>query len=410
MDSWITKENLFHMSTYRRLPVVFTKALGSKVWDVNGKQYLDFVAGLGVVNLGHGAQEPLNAFYQQSKNLTHISNLFYTTPQIELAERLSELVAKALSQEEKLPADNRWPKCFFANSGAEANEGAIKLARRYGRLNFQPQRYEIITALNSFHGRTLKALAATGQKQKQEPFQPLPGGFVHVPFNDFKALKKAVHKKTAAVLLEIIQGEGGVYPGDPDYLKAVDRFCHENNVLFIVDEVQTGMGRTGKLFAFEHYGLKPDIISLAKGLANGLPIGAFIAKPEIAKAFNPGDHGSTFGGSPAIAAAALAAVNSLIKKRLPEKAAENGAYFKEQLMKLKETQPLIKEVRGLGLMLGIELKQPVADKIVVELLNKGFIINNIGPKILRFLPPLIITKKEINQLVFTLQQVLKERF
>lgn len=409
MDTWISKENLFHMPTYRRLPVVFTKALGSKVWDENGKQYLDFVAGLGVVNLGHGAQEPLNAFYQQSKNLIHVSNLFYTTPQIELAERLSQLVAQALSQGKKLTTETNWPQCFFANSGAEANEGAIKLARRYGRLNFQPERYEIITALNSFHGRTLKALAATGQKQKQEPFQPLPGGFVHVPFNDLQALKKAVHKKTAAVLLEIVQGEGGVYPGEPEYLKAVNRFCHENNVLFIVDEVQTGMGRTGKLFAFEHYGLTPDIITLAKGLANGLPIGAFIAKPEIAKAFNPGDHGSTFGGSPAIAAAALAAINSLIKQKLPEKAAKNGAYFKEQLVKLKETQPLIKEVRGLGLMLGIELTQPVADKVVVELLNKGFIINNIGLKILRFLPPLTITKKEIDQLILALAQVLNEQ-
>jgi len=410
MDTWITKENLFHMQTYRRLPVVFTKASGSKVWDLNGKQYLDFVAGLGVVNLGHGAKEPLNAFYQQSKDLIHVSNLFYTTPQLELAERLSQLVAEALAYGKKPMGANGWPKCFFANSGAEANEGAIKLARRYGRLNFQPERYEIITALNSFHGRTLKALAATGQKQKQEPFQPLPGGFVHVPFNDFKALKKVAHKKTAAVLLEIVQGEGGVYLGSSDYLQAVNRFCHENNILFIVDEVQTGMGRTGKLFAFEHYGLSPDIITLAKGLANGLPIGAFIAKPEVAKAFSPGDHGSTFGGGPAVAAAALATVNSLIKQKLPQKAASTGAYFKEQLIKLKESEPLIKEVRGLGLMLGIELMQPVADKVVVELLNKGFIINNIGLKILRFLPPLIITKKEIDKLVLALQQVLKERF
>lgn len=393
MSQWIDKESQFHMPTYRRLPVVFTRALGSKVWDINGKQYLDFVAGLGVVNLGHGRPEPLKAFLTQSKKLIHVSNLFYTTPQIELAEKLSELTGGG--------------KCFFANSGAEANEGAIKLARRFGRLNFKPERYEIITALNSFHGRTLKALAATGQKQKQEPFQPLPGGFVHVPFNDFEALKQAVNDRTAAVMLEIVQGEGGVYPAEPNYLQAVNEFCQQRGVLFIVDEVQTGMGRTGKLFAFQHYGLKPDIITLAKGLANGLPIGAFIAKQKIAEVFAPGDHGSTFGGGPAVCAAALATINTLLNLQLAEKAAAKGRFFQDLLLKLKQNQPLIKEVRGLGLMLGIELNEPIAAEVVKELLNRGFIINNIGSQILRFLPPLIVTKNEIKLLVNELEQVLK---
>lgn len=395
MDEWIKKEKAFHIPTYRRIPVVFTRALGSKLWDIDGREYLDFVAGLGVVNLGHGCQEPIAAFVKQSQNLIHVSNLFYTTPQIELAERLAELVGDS--------------QCFFANSGAEANEGAIKLARRYGRLRFNPERYEIITALNSFHGRTLKALAATGQKQKQEPFQPLPGGFIHVPYNDFKALKQAVSKKTAAVLLEIIQGEGGVYPGKRDYLQAVNKLCHETGILFIVDEVQTGMGRTGKLFAYQHYNLSPDIITLAKGLANGLPIGAFIAKKEVANAFSAGDHGSTFGGGPAVCAAALATINTLLKKNLPEKAAVNGKFFQDSLIKLKQSQPIIKEVRGLGLLLGVELNEPVAEAIVAELLNKGFVVNNIGPKILRFLPPLIISKQEIKQLVGELEHILATR-
>lgn len=392
---FIAKEAKFHIPTYKRFPVIFEKGKDVWLWDSEGKKYIDFIAGLGVINLGHCQPQVVDAFCRQARELVHVSNLFYTKPQINLAERLVEM---------SLPGG----KCFFCNSGAEANEGAIKLARRYGKTQFTNERVEIITALRSFHGRTLKTLAATGQPEKQLPFRPLPSGFKHVKFNDMQALRQSVDNKTVAIMLEVIQGEGGVYPAELDYLQKVRRFCDENRLLLILDEVQTGFGRTGKNFAFQHYGIEPDIISVAKGLGNGLPIGAFIAKKTIADIFNYGDHGSTFGGGPAVSAAALATLKVLSDDELPARAAKTGAYFKQKLNELATTNMIIKDVRGNGLMLAMEITKPQGPEIVVAMLEQGFIINNIGKYILRFLPPLTIEKKHIDALLSALILRLKD--
>ncbi|HEX21415.1 MAG TPA: aminotransferase class III-fold pyridoxal phosphate-dependent enzyme, partial [Actinobacteria bacterium] len=274
--------------------------------------------------------------------------------------------------------------------------------------HFADERVEIITALRSFHGRTLKTLAATGQPDKQLPFQPLPSGFKHVKFNDISALRQSVDNNTAAVMLEVIQGEGGVYPAEQDYLKEVRRFCDEHQLLLILDEVQTGFGRTGKIFAFQHYGIEPDIISVAKGLGNGLPIGAFIAKKSIADIFNYGDHGSTFGGGPVVCAGALATLTALTDEKLPEKAAKTGAYFKQKLNELAAADTIITDVRGNGLMLGLEIAKQTAPEIVIAMLEQGFIINNIGKNILRFLPPLTIAEKHIDSMLSALTTFLKD--
>lgn len=390
---WIKKEAQYHLPTYNRFPLMFQRGKGVHLWDSEGKRYTDFFSGLGVVNLGHCHPEVIEAFWAQANNLIHVSNLFYTQPQINLAQQLIEL---------SFPG-----KCFFANSGAEANEGAIKLARRWGKTHFKKEKYQIITAFRSFHGRTLKALAATGQPEKQEPFQPLPGGFKHVPYNDIEALSEAINEQTCAVLLEVIQGEGGVYPAEEGYLKEVRRICDERETLLILDEIQTGLGRTGKFFAYQHQGIEPDILTLAKGLANGLPIGTFIAKEEIADVFTYGDHGSTFGGGPAICAAASATLKVLQEEKLANRAASLGRFFQEKLVALKEANSEVQEVRGQGLMWGLEINSPRARDIVLVMLNQGFIINNIGPKILRFLPPLIITKEEIKEMLEALSEVIK---
>lgn len=393
-QAYIEKEKWFHLPTYKRLPVVFERGQDIYLWDSDGKRYIDFVAGLGVVNLGHCHPSVINAFCHQAGELVHVSNLFYTKPQLDLAERLVGLT---------LPGS----KCFFCNSGAEANEGAIKLARRYGKTRFSTERTEIITALRSFHGRTMKALAATGQPEKQLPFQPLPGGFKHIPYNDIKALKQATDEKTVAIMLEVIQGEGGVYPAEPGYLEAVRRFCDEHELLLILDEVQTGLGRTGKMFAYQYFEIEPDILTLAKGLGNGLPIGALIAKADVAVAFTYGDHGSTFGGGPAVCAAALATLNTLEAKELPKQAARTGAYFKKRLETITADNTDVREVRGRGLMLGMEIEQPRAREIVVAMLERGFIINNIGDHILRFLPPLTIQKEHIDEMLAELEPLIR---
>ena len=395
-EELINKEKLYHLSVYKRLPVIFVRGEGTKLWDNQGRKYTDFVSGLGVVNLGHCRTEVLQAFCHQAQQLTHVSNLFYTFPQVELAEKLVNLSLGASS-------------CFFANSGAEANEGAIKLARRWGKINFSEDKIGIVTAWHSFHGRTLSTLAATGQADKQKPFQPLPNGFTHVAYNDISALEKAVNENTCAVMLEVVQGEGGVYPSEPGYLQAVSQLCRRRDLLLIIDEVQTGIGRTGSLFAYQQYGIKPDIITLAKSLANGLPIGALIANNQVSKAFTYGDHGSTFGGNPVVCAAALKTLEILEKEDLLEAAKRLGKYFQQQLNELKSNFPLISEVRGRGLMLGFELAKPIAAQIVLDMLAKGFIINNIGDKIIRFLPPLVISKLEIDEMLSGLADVLAVR-
>lgn len=377
-------DKAYVMRTYARLPVAFVKGRGTRLWDDEGREYLDFLAGLGVVNAGHCHPLVVEAIKKQTEKLMHVSNLFYFENQAPLAKKLSELAGGGI--------------CFFGNSGAEANEGAIKLTRRYAN-SVDSGRFEIVTAYRSFHGRTMKTLAATGQPEKQRPFEPLPPGFVHVPLNNLAALEAAITEKTCAIMLEPIQGEGGVYPCDLDYLREVRRLCDERDVLLILDEVQTGVGRTGRFFAYRHYGIEPDIVTLAKGLANGLPIGAVIAKEKVAGCFGPGDHGSTFGGGPVVTAAAIATLNAIEGDRLIENAAEVGDYFKSRLSELMEKKGL-KDVRGRGLMLAIELAEPRAKEIVNDLLFKRRIVaNSIGDSIIRFLPPLCATKSEVDEVI-----------
>ena len=382
-EDYVEKDAQFHIHTYARLPVLFTKGEGCTLWDINGKSYLDFVSGLGVTSVGHCHPAVVSAVKAQAEHLVHVSNLFYTVPQIELAEKLVSI--------------SFGDKCFFANSGAEANEGAVKLARKYSKIFVGEDKYEIITAFRSFHGRTMKMLAASGQPEKQKPFEPMPIGFKHVPLNDFDALKGAITDKTCAIMLEPIQGEGGVYPCDLEYLRNVRRFCDEKKLLLILDEVQTGIGRTGKMFTHEHYGIEPDIMSLAKGLGGGFPIGAIIVKDEVAKAFEPGDHGSTFGEGLVACVAALAVIKVIEEEALIENSEKMGALIKGKLNEVSATCAVIKEIRGKGLMIGIGLKQEIAEEIVSKCLESGLVINNIGSKIIRFLPPLCVTGDDIDK-------------
>lgn len=381
------QEQEYIMDTYDRLPVVFVRGQGTRLWDEGGSEYIDFTSGLGVLNVGHAHPRVVEAVKKQAEKLIHTSNLYYTEPQIELAEKLIKLSFEG--------------KCFFANSGAEANEAAIKLARKYAKG------FEIITAYNSFHGRTLATLAATGQPEKQKAFEPLPVGFKHVPFNDVEAMKKAVSAETCAIMLETIQGEGGVHVAETVYLKQVRKLCDETGLLLILDEVQTGIGRTGKFFSYEHYGIEPDMVTLAKSLGGGLPIGVLIAKTTVAENFEKGDHGTTFGGNPLVCTAALSVLKVLNEENLCEKAAEQGAYLMSKLNDLAEKDTLIKEVRGKGLMIGIELKEEVASKIVLACLEKGTVINKVSPSTLRLLPPLTVTTEEIDRMIETLSKMLE---
>lgn len=393
MNDWIAKDADYIMSTYPRHPVVIVKGDGFKVWDERGKEYLDFFSGISVCNLGHCHPEIIKAIEKQIHYLFHISNLYYTAPQIELA---GLLVKNSFAD-----------KVFFCNSGAEANEAAIKLARLFGK-QFSPPRYKIITMEGSFHGRTLATLTATGQEKVKKGFEPLPEGFLHIPFDDIPALRKAVDKETCAVMLEPIQGEGGVIVPSPQYLKDVKALCKEYGLLLILDEVQTGMGRTGHLFAYEDEGIKPDILTLAKSLANGLPIGAMLATDEVADFFSKGTHASTFGGNPIACAAAKVVMKTLVETDILDYCRQIGYFFKQQLEKLKEKYKVIKEVRGKGLMLAVELDTEAAP-IVATCLERGYLINAVQEKVLRFLPPLIITKEAISDLISTLDEVIAKR-
>jgi len=386
------QDTSFIMNTYNRLPVLFVRGYGTRLWDDEGREYVDFVSGLGACITGHCHAEIIAAVVRQAAQLIHVSNLYYMRPQGELAEMLVRYTF----------AD----KVFFCNSGTEANEAAIKLARKYMRKVRGEDRFEIVSALKSFHGRTMGSLAATGQPDKAEPFSPLPSGFKHVPFNDLSALSEAVGEKTCAVLLEPIQGESGVYVADPSYLQGAWEVCQEKGALLILDEVQTGMGRTGALFAHEHYGITPDIMTIAKGLASGLPIGAVLSSEEAAKGFEPGDHGTTFGGNPVTCAAALATMLVLRDEQLVDNAAKVGGYFKDQLTTMKYKSESISDVRGLGLMLAIEIKDEKAREIAEDCLSEGYVVNNIGQNILRFLPPLCVSTREVDGLVSVLEELL----
>ncbi len=381
------------MKTYGRYPIVPVKGRGCELWDADGKRYLDFLAGVAVNNLGHCHPRVVKAIQDQAATLIHCSNYYQIPQQIELAELLC--------------SHSFADKAFFCNSGAEANEAAIKLARKYSRDTFGPERYEILTATDSFHGRTMATVSATGQEKVQKFFDPLLHGFRHVPFNDAAALEAAVTANTCAVMLEPIQGEGGVNIPSEGYFQSVRKICDEHNLLLIFDEVQVGMGRTGSMFAYEHFGVAPDIMTLAKALAGGAPIGTMLSKDKYAEAFTPGTHGSTFGGNPLVTAAAIATVRSLLEDGLLNRAEEMGEYLMGELEGLKKKFPVIIDVRGIGLMIGMGLSIPAAE-IVKKGHERGLLLNVTHDTVLRFVPPLVVSKQEVNEMIGILAGILEE--
>lgn len=390
MTNWLAMADKYLMNFVERLPLTLVKGQGARVWDENGREYLDFVGGWAVNSLGHCHPAVVQAVTEQVNTLIQASNQFYTVPQIRLAELLVQ--------------HSCCDKVFFANSGAEANEGAVKLARRYGKLYLKGA-YEVITTTSSFHGRTLAMVAATAQSKFQQPYIPLPAGFVNVEYNNFGVIKAATTGQTCAVMLEPVQGEGGVNLPGPDYLAAVRAWCDEAGILLIFDEIQTGVGRTGTLFAYEQYGVEPDIMTLAKGLASGIPIGAILAK-DRASVFTPGEHGSTFGGNPVTCAAGLATLQFIIEHDIAGNARMVGQYLINSLEGLKPKFPFITEVRGCGLLVAIEFSQDIAQAVVMACLERGLLVNRVKPNALRFMPPLIITKAEVDEALGILAQAL----
>lgn len=386
----LTEQNV--ASTYGRFPIALVRGKGTKVWDAAGKQYTDFVSGIAVDNLGHCHPAVVSAIRKQAGQLLHVSNLYHIESQSLLAQ---ELTRHSFAD-----------KVFFCNSGTEANEAAIKLARRYFFDKGEKGRREIITMKDSFHGRTMGSISASGQKKLHTGFAPLLPGFRYVAFNNIQAVQKALSSKTCAVLVEPIQGEGGVNLPDKTYLKELKKLCAKNGSLLIFDEVQTAFGRTGKLFAYENFGAKPDIMTLAKALGAGVAIGAMAATNKVMKSFVPGTHAATFGGNPLACSAALAAFKVYTKAGFLEKTAQTGDYFIARLRQLEKSFSIVKEVRGVGLLLAMELKQP-AGTIVEDCMDQGYLVNCIKQNILRFIPPLIITKKEIDGLIEILSQSLK---
>ena len=385
----ITRDQESYLPVFSRYPIVLDHGDGSYVWDVNGRKYLDALGGIAVNVLGHNYAPLVNAIGDQAKRLIHVSNLYYTEPQADAAAKLSGLTAGG--------------KVFFGNSGAEANEGAIKAARKYAHT-IRPNKSQIITALGSFHGRTLATLTATGQEKFHRGFEPLPQGFDYVPFNDIAALETQMNENTAAVMLEPIQGEGGVRTPADGYLQQVRELCDKYDALLIFDEIQTGMGRTGSFYAYEMYGVTPDIVTLAKGLAGGVPTGAFIVTEKIAAAFHAGDHGSTFGGNPLACAAANIVLDTIANDDFLAGVRDVGAYFKQALTNLQKKYPAhIVEVRGTGLILGMEIKESEdAAAIARRMLEQGVIINCTAGNVLRFIPPLIFSKNEVDELIAVL--------
>ncbi|MGN7611144.1 acetylornithine transaminase [Magnetococcales bacterium HHB-1] len=383
------------MATYGRYPVAFVKGEGCTLWDEDGKSYLDFLSGIGVNNLGHCHPRIVETLGKQASQLIHTSNLYRIPLQEKLADRLTQSCF----------AD----QVFFCNSGAEANEAAIKLVRKYQKDLGKPGQFEIITAKNSFHGRTLSTLTATGQEKVQRGFDPLVPGFRHVPFNSIKAVRKAISAYTAAIMVEPIQGESGIRIPKDDYLIQLRQIADQHGLLLVLDEVQSGMGRTGKLWQHQHSGIKPDIITVSKALASGLPMGACLASEKVASSFSPGTHGSTFGGNPLCSAVALATLEQIDNPTFLNQVKENGDYFKNKLLELMGHHKLVKEVRGNGLMLALELNAP-GEEVASICLSRGLLINCTMGTVLRFLPPLIVTQKEIDQAIQILDQVLTDLF
>ncbi len=381
------------MNTYNRNPVILTKGRGTRVWSSEGKEYIDFVGGIAVNVLGHCHRKVVIALQKQAQRLIHVSNLYHIESQI----RLARLLVKHSFAD----------KVFFCNSGAEANEAAIKLARKYAKEHFGPDRYEIITAYGSFHGRTIATITATGQEKFQKGFEPLVAGFKYVPFNDTEALKAAITPQTCAVMLEPIQGEGGVIVPSDNYLREVRELCDRDNLLLILDEVQTGMGRTGKLFAHEHYAITPDIMTLAKGLGAGVPIGAMLATEKVAASFGPGNHASTFGGNPLVCASAIATIETILEDGiLLDNCRRLGEYFVNRLWELKDEFPReVSDVRGKGLLIGLQVNIDTG-YIVQECLQRGFLVNSTANNVLRFAPPLIVEEAEIDLLIKNLREII----
>jgi len=387
----VVKGQQYVMNTYGRFPIALVKGKGSYVWDADGKRYLDFIAGIAVCLLGH-SNDDLNAVLQeQSRQLWHISNLYWIKPQVELAEKLTKYSGMG--------------KVFFCNSGAEANEAAIKLARKYFYRKKKSNKNEIIVFRGSFHGRTLATVAATGQPKYHEGFAPLPGGFIYADFNDISSVRKAVTENTCAILVEPVQGEGGIKPAEPSFLKDMRRICDREGLLLIFDEVQCGMGRIGKLFAFQDYGVKPDIVTMAKGLGGGFPIGAMLATDEAASGFAPGDHASTFGGNFLATAVANRVVDIVADEKFLGKVSKMGEYLAENLKKINDSRVIA--VRGRGLMWGIEFNIEI--KELVEIcMQKGLLLVGAGPKVLRFVPPLTVSEDEIDEATGILKEALEE--
>ena len=390
-DELMALSDKYIMETYRRFPIVLVRGSGARVWDSNGKEYLDFVAGIAVCSLGHSHPKVVEAIKKQVEILTHVSNLYYSEPQIRFARMLVE--------------NSFADKVFFCNSGAEANEAAIKLARKYAHENMAGGKYELITMIDSFHGRTLATVTATGQTKFQIGFSPLPEGFKYIPFNDIPALEDAISDKTCGIMLEPIQGEGGIKIPDDQYLNKVRKICDDRGILMILDEVQVGMGRTGALFAYEHHKIKPDIVTLAKAVGNGFPVGVMMTSDRIASAFQPGNHASTFGGNPLAMAASLATMENILNHGILENVIKVGEYFLKRLHELKSRYTAIKDIRGRGLIIGMELTFEGAG-IVKECMDKGLLINCTGGNVLRFVPPLIITEKDVDVAVGVLGEVI----
>ncbi len=398
----MTEEKIFeqddknYLPVFNRYKIVLERGEGAYLYDINGKKYIDFLAGIAVNVLGHNYPPLVKAIAEQASKVIHVSNLYYTQPQAAAATKLVKL--------------SGLDRAFFANSGAEANEGAIKIARKFAK-NISADKTQIITAWDSFHGRTLATLTATGQPHYQEGLEPLPAGFDYVHFNDAEELAEKISDKTCAVMLETIQGEGGVYPPKNDYLKKVRELCDKHGALLIFDEIQSGIGRSGKFFAYEKYGVKPDIVTLAKGLAGGVPIGAFICTEEVAQAFKPGDHGTTFGGNPLACAAANVVLDTVPDEKFLAHVEEVGKYFKGKLIDLQKKYPAqISEIRGEGLILGAQLDNPKKSgvEIVNECMKRGAIINCTVGTVLRFIPPLIITNEQVDEVINILDAVLGE--
>ncbi len=382
--------NKYVMNTYLRLPVAFVKGEGSYLWDDDGKKYLDFLSGLAVNCLGYNHPAIVNAVCRQVQKVMHTSNLYWIKEQVEIARLLVE--------------QSGLGKAFFCNSGAEANESAIKLARKYAKKKWGDHKHEIITFSNSFHGRTLATVTATGQTKYQKGFDPLPAGFKYAEFNNLEDLESKITGNTCAIMLEAVQGEGGINPATPQFVEGIEKLCRDRGLVLIFDEVQCGMGRTGKMFAFQNYRIKPDIITLAKSLGGGFPIGAMVATDELSAGFGPGDHASTFGGNQTACAAAVAVVKYILDNNLLGNIINMGEYFKGKLEELKDRYPFVKEVRGLGLMVGVELEAD-GNKVLEECMKEGLILNCIGGKILRILPPYIVTENEIDEAVQILDRV-----